>query len=542
VKRLPILPMLMLVLFMAATQVFAASDFGTPTPGQRVYDRAGVLTAAETQTLERRAADLTASGTPVVVYLRTQDATQTQTRNDASDLMDAWNVQSAPDARDGLVLFLNLRPDDPRHGQAALYAGRRYVDDGTLSDNVLQRIFERDMQPALADGRLADGIAAGLEASGHAIATGPPPPSPLQQTAANLSRVPLNIASTIVGLLLVLWAFAIWRGRPRASIPESPTTVLPEQLAPALAGALATGHVRDEQLEATILDLAARGALSIEPVTEKLLLVERKQIRIRLDKPSLASGPTEEAVWAGLQTEADADGFVQPKRIASVRRRWPAARKALTHDLEARGWFDPRVTAHRAPLFIGGAVAFALAVAGAIVALIGDEVIGVIGPLVLALAGIVALAFAAGYPSVTIEGANAGVAWRGYRAGLRQARNVSELPFDLGEALPYAVAMGARAQVDGHLKRASANGYAPAWFVCDSAAQPTGFYPYWVVLHSSLAPSTYGSSSSSFRFGRRRLRRRQLLATRRKCEVVLSLAHVPRHRSRVYHAAYRCPS
>src|SRR5215471_16599565 len=157
-KRLPILPLLM-VLLIAATTVFAASDFGTPTPGQHVYDRAGVLTPAETQSLERLVADLTASGTPVVVYLRAQDASQSQTTNDARDLMDAWNVQSAPDARDGLVIFLNLRPDDPHHGQAALFPGRRYVDDGTLSDSVLQRIFERDMQPALADGRLADGIA-----------------------------------------------------------------------------------------------------------------------------------------------------------------------------------------------------------------------------------------------------------------------------------------------------------------------------------------------------------------------------------------------
>ena len=135
---------------------------------------------------------------------------------------------------------LPILPDDPHHGQAALFAGRRYVEDGTLSDNVLQRIFERDMQPALADGRLADGIAAGLDASGQAIAAGPPPPSPARQAAAYLSRVPVNIASALLGMLLVLWAFAIWRGRPRASFPESPTTVLPEQLAPALAGALAT--------------------------------------------------------------------------------------------------------------------------------------------------------------------------------------------------------------------------------------------------------------------------------------------------------------
>jgi hypothetical protein len=50
--------------------------------------------------------------------------------------MDAWDVQSVPDARDGLVIFLNLKPGDVQHGEAALYAGERHADDGTLSESV----------------------------------------------------------------------------------------------------------------------------------------------------------------------------------------------------------------------------------------------------------------------------------------------------------------------------------------------------------------------------------------------------------------------
>ena len=494
-----ILPILM-VLWIAASAspaISATSDFGTPIPGQHVYDMAGVLSPAEIQALERRAADLTASGTPVVVYLRVQDASQSQTTDDARDLMDAWNVQSAPDARDGLVMFLNLRPGDLHRGQAALYAGRRYVDDGTLSSDVLQRIFDRDMQPLLAADRLADGIAAGLGAAGQAIAAGPPPPSPLQQTTATLSRVLLNVVSALLGLGLLVWALATWRDRPQASFPESPTTVLPERLAPALAGALATQEVRDNQLEATVLDLAARGAVYIEPVQTSSFWSNQKQVRLRLAQPSLISGPTEDVVWAGLQAEANAQGVVEPERIASVRRRWSDARKALTQELEARGWFDRQVNARRVPLVVAGAVAVALAAAAAVVAAIGDQPIGFLGPIVLGLAGMVAFVVAVLYPSTTAEGANAGVAWRSYRAGLRQARSVPDPDFDLGEALPYAVAMGATALLDGHLKRASDRGYAPAWFVRSAEPTPTAFYPYWVVLHTSLAPSTTGSTGSA---------------------------------------------
>jgi hypothetical protein len=62
----------------------------------------------------------------------------------------------------------------------------------------------------------------------------------------------------------------------------------------------------DNQIEATVLDLAARGALYFEPFLVNRFLVEQKQVR-----------------------------------------RWPAARKALTQVLEARGWFDHQVNARR---------------------------------------------------------------------------------------------------------------------------------------------------------------------------------------------------
>jgi hypothetical protein len=62
-----------------------------------------------------------------------------------------------------VVIFLNLKPNDLRHGEVTLYAGRHYVDNGTLSNAAVQRIFERDMQPPLAAGRTADGIGAGLD-------------------------------------------------------------------------------------------------------------------------------------------------------------------------------------------------------------------------------------------------------------------------------------------------------------------------------------------------------------------------------------------
>jgi hypothetical protein len=49
--------------------------------------------------------------------------------------------------------------------------------------------------------------------------------------------------------------------------------------------------------------------------------------------------------------------------------------------------------------------------------------------------------------------------------------------------------------LNGHLKRASERGYAPAWFMRSGPAT-TSFYPYWMGLHSSPGPSDSSGGSS----------------------------------------------
>jgi hypothetical protein len=111
-----ILPVLMVLSIAASASpaISAASDFGTPIPGQHVYDMAGVLTPAETQALERRAVDLTASGTPVVVCLRAEDASQSQTTDDARDV-DAKYDRELVSAEQALELFCAIEELDSWH-------------------------------------------------------------------------------------------------------------------------------------------------------------------------------------------------------------------------------------------------------------------------------------------------------------------------------------------------------------------------------------------------------------------------------------------
>jgi uncharacterized membrane protein YgcG len=76
-----------------------------PVAGQRVYDCANLLTPEETTDLEQQAAAVAQAGAPTVVYLQARPATAEQTLQDAIDLMNRWNVESKPGARDGFVML-----------------------------------------------------------------------------------------------------------------------------------------------------------------------------------------------------------------------------------------------------------------------------------------------------------------------------------------------------------------------------------------------------------------------------------------------------
>lgn len=188
------------VSLLGAASVRGAADFGQPQAGRAVYDQAGLLTPGELSDLELRAAAVTRAGAPTMVYIRANDADEDETLEDARELMDAWNVQSASGARDGVVIFLNVEPNNKRRGQAAIWAGERQAQ-GNLPEYELRRIYDDVMRPLLRDDQSAAGLGAGLDSLASSLTVGPPPPP--QSSAAQ------RIASTVAGLPLALVALIV---------------------------------------------------------------------------------------------------------------------------------------------------------------------------------------------------------------------------------------------------------------------------------------------------------------------------------------------
>ncbi|MBX5446378.1 TPM domain-containing protein [Sphaerobacter sp.] len=483
------------VALLLPTGTARAAEYGEPVPGQHIYDTTGLLTPDEIADLEARAAAVEAAGAPIVVYLQARDASQSETEAEARALMDAWDVQSAPGAHDGVVMFFNLRPGNLRRGQVFIYAGEKHYDGGNLPESELQRIIDEEMIPLLRDNQTAEGIGAGLDAIAHSLTNGPPK-QPVHKWLARLvtaGRFSIaNIVSAAVGMFMFLVGLATYQARSISRSPVVPTTKKPDDTPPAIAGALVSGRVIHHQLEATLIDLAQRGALAIEPAgggTVQLRLVDRSRIK----------APFELALWTSLELASRGTGVVPGEVLGELWRFWGRARAEVRSQLEASGLFD-REGISRRPVRLAMVVAVPVFLAVIAAESVAHGSSMSFGAVLIALGVLGAMLLSARVPETTPLGQSMAVPWRGYKEGIVAAAYNRSAELDLDEALPYAVAFGVVDKLDKHIREASAAGWQPLWFNMtrrSSSSSGDDFYYYWQDFHRSTRRSSSSSSSSS---------------------------------------------
>ncbi len=488
-----------LVALSLANTSAAAPSYGQPVVGQHIYDTANVLTPAQIDTLEQHARQVVAAGAPVVVYLQAKSASYDQTEQDAKDLMDQWDVESTSGAKDGLVIFLNLKPGDLHHGQAALYAGQTHYDGGNLPNRELRRIFSDVMRPDMAQGDLAEGIAAGLDAAASSLRNGPPPPPPpshAERIARDVSNGPLTVVpllSLLLSVVLGWFTVRVIRTRPQVSVPIAATLSPPSDTPPAIVGSVIRGRVADDQLVATILDLARRGALVVESGDRK------RQAQVRLLDSSVPKTDVEHLVWDSLETHSDDEKVVRGTRLSDVRSSWSDARAALRKDLQDQGLFDPSAPRRRRPVYIAGTVGMILGAAALAVGIIGGQAWAFIGGSLLAIVAFLAMIWISFYPETSQTGAELAATWSSYIEGIKRSKSDKTLDvnLELDEAMPFAVAAGVTSALNKRLKIAAEDGYVPVWLGPSMYRQSDmgNAYIWWIGFHSAVTPSSSGSSA-----------------------------------------------
>ncbi|HEV8193117.1 MAG TPA: TPM domain-containing protein [Ktedonobacterales bacterium] len=332
--------------------------------GKQVYDCAGILTARDIDMSEAHARALAQAGAPVVVYLQANDATYDETYDDAGNLMQRWDVESQPGAHDGLVIFLNLIPGNEHHGEIALFAGEKHFQHGNLPQSELEHTYQEVMLPSLKRSDLSGALAAGLDEATRALIHGPYV-NPVQRAAANFGRLPFNLLAALLAAAS-LWQSRQFRYKPADLFATKGRHVTPpSDLAPALAGALAQGRVKEAQVEATLVDFARRGLVAFEPVGDKA--------QVRLVGNSDGLSVYERLLWPGLKVLAGPDRIVATRQVPNLKGNWSAVKQALRADMLERGWYDPQASVKRQWLYVAAVICWIFVVVAIVVALIAQE-------------------------------------------------------------------------------------------------------------------------------------------------------------------------
>lgn len=353
-----------------------------------------------------------------------------------------------------------------------------------------RRIVDEALIPALRDGDVGGSFDAGLERLRASIVNGRPTTG-FEDFAADATVGWLPW--TLLGLALAGLAggLALYRRRERTDVPdEQPRTIRPDDLSLELVGVLIHGSPSVLAMPAALLELAARGALVIEPKPE----TEGKKdagskVQVRLLDRELVRSPLEEIVWARLAKLAQTN-IVNGKSLQRFTSDQTPVQILALKGMRERGWGDQSAFWNRTGLWVGSTLCFVVGIVGAIVVSEGGRDAGpaaIAGIVLLLLLGVTAMWMAAVYPTLTAAGQEAAIPWKAYKAGIEQAAKKESMSLDLDNVLPDAVVMGLGRKLKKRIKAATAEGVTLQAFRESGTQMET--FAMWTAYSSSTGAS-----------------------------------------------------
>lgn len=468
---------------------------------QRVYDETGSsLSPDQTADLERRLTDLLSLGGDAFVYVQAVDADTETTLDQVEELQQAWVQQTGADQHTAIAILINRNPDDPNEARAGIFVGSTF-NNGNLPESEREAIVDDALIPPLRDGDVYGSFAAGIDRMSRSIQFGPPvtPPNAFERWSADATDSWGPWAAIGAALAGLLGSLSLFRGcQTTGRTAQPPTTRRPGTLPPAIAAALTHGGPQVSAIPATLLDLAGRGALSIEPEGEGGRFSKPK-IQIRLLDDRLITNTVESALWVELGKLAR-DGVVSSQNLTKLSGKTRTIYAAIREQMTAYRWLNPAARRAQAGLFSIGFVALGLAILLGVIASNGDNwwLTGV-GIVALGLVFLVGVFLGSTYSRLTREGQEAAIPWRAYRDGLKRAGKDESVRLDLDAILPDIAAMGLGSALDKRLKAAGSSGQTLRAFSgatgMDSATM--AYFPFWVAFNSSVASTSASGSSGT---------------------------------------------
>ena len=186
-RAVPAAALLLLLAFTAVAELRVP-----PAPDHRINDYAGALSASDRQRLEQKLIDRgrTSSNQVVVAIFRSLEGESLE--DFSMRLAQAWRIGQK--GLDNGVIFLVFLDDRKMRIEVG------YGLEPTLTDAVSSSIIRNVVAPRFREGRIADGIGAGLDAIDQAIAGTYQARAP----SAGARRDPSMSLGSIIMLLVVL--------------------------------------------------------------------------------------------------------------------------------------------------------------------------------------------------------------------------------------------------------------------------------------------------------------------------------------------------
>lgn len=267
---------------------------------------------------------------------------------------------------------------------------------------------------------------------------------------------------------LALWLFFLRYKRDPAERPApASVTAPPDDLPPALAGAIAGGRVSvgGPQLLATAFDLARRGLLTIEERPGGGLLKKRDFIFRRTGQGTLR--PHERAVLDAMFEEGTHEAPLR-KSLQRVAGRAGKIGKAVSAELEQAGFIDRDRKEGRRAMSISGVVVIIFAGAllfGALATALPMGPAMMLVPLAFAMSGLTMVIVGAGFSTLSRAGLVSARRWDAFGDHIKGEAKRGRVPHDgeaIGRMLPYAAALGALARFGKALEKSGVRDV-PQW-------------------------------------------------------------------------------
>lgn len=192
----------------AAQQSSDPIPFRDPDDPWLIQDKARLFNDEQLERFQFDLRRLQGLGHEVVVYTRRSDASVDESEAFADRLRDAWNVESAPEAGDGMVILINVSDADPEETAFIVSSGRNAFPVNQMTESDFQTVQEQEVLPPFRENRFDVALAYGLRRLLHAADYTPPEPPPLDSVQTFANRVgsiggPVLAQAAVLGLAVV---------------------------------------------------------------------------------------------------------------------------------------------------------------------------------------------------------------------------------------------------------------------------------------------------------------------------------------------------